>query len=127
MALHSFICSDFARMSIFDAIVLGTGGIGSAARSRQCWRAAGPTVLGLDQFPPAHDRGSSHGRTRIIRQAYFEHLDYVPLVAAFHELWHEQGERAGERLFQETGPVAGRPRPRVPWYAAYSLAPPSMA
>jgi sarcosine oxidase len=88
-------------MPTFDAIVLGTGGIGSAALAMLARRGA--KVLGLDQFPPAHDRGSSHGRTRIIRQAYFEHADYVPLLLRSYELWHELEQRAGERLFQETG------------------------
>ncbi|HVU86894.1 MAG TPA: N-methyl-L-tryptophan oxidase [Pirellulales bacterium] len=88
-------------MSTFDVIVLGTGGIGSAALAMLARRGA--KVLGLDQFPPAHDRGSSHGRTRIIRQAYFEHPDYVPLLLRSYELWRELSERTGERLFQETG------------------------
>ena len=62
----------------FDVIVLGVGGMGSAA----CFELArrGRRVLGLEQFPLAHDRGSSHGHTRIIRTAYYEHPAYVPLV-----------------------------------------------
>ncbi len=62
----------------YDLIVLGSGGIGSAAMHEAAKR--GLRVLGLDRFPAAHDRGSSHGQTRIIRQAYFEHPDYVPLL-----------------------------------------------
>ncbi len=88
-------------MPTYDAIVLGTGGIGSAALAMLARRGA--TVLGLDQFPPAHDRGSSHGRTRLIRQAYFEHPDYVPLVLRSYELWQVLSERTGQQLFQETG------------------------
>ena len=64
----------------YDVIVIGTGGVGSAALFHLAKR--GVKVLGLDRFPPGHDRGSSHGRTRIIRQAYFEHPDYVPLLLA---------------------------------------------
>src|SRR5436853_3653423 len=85
----------------YDVIVLGVGGFGSAA----CYHAArrGATVLGLEQFTPAHDRGSSHGRTRIIRQAYFEHPDYVPLLFRAYELWAELGERRGRPLLHEIG------------------------
>ncbi len=89
-------------MPAFDVIVLGTGGIGSAALSALA-RCAEARVLGLDQFPPAHDRGSSHGQTRLIRQAYFEHPDYVPLVLRSYQLWNELSERRGVRLFRETG------------------------
>ncbi|MFP6621332.1 MAG: FAD-dependent oxidoreductase, partial [Pirellulaceae bacterium] len=65
-------------MSHYDAIVLGTGGVGSAAIYHLARR--GLSVLGLDRFPDAHDRGSSHGHTRVIRKAYFEHPSYVPLL-----------------------------------------------
>jgi sarcosine oxidase len=88
-------------MAAYDVIVLGTGGIGSAALAVLARRGA--RVLGLDQFPPAHDRGSSHGQTRLIRQAYYEHPDYVPLVLRSYELWAELAERRGTRLFFETG------------------------
>ena len=76
-------------MPIYDAIVIGVGGVG---KSRRCiiWRR-GAKVLGLDRFPPGHDRGSSHGQTRIIRLAYFEHPDYVPLLRRAYELWRRVG------------------------------------
>ena len=64
--------------SAYDVIVLGVGAMGSAACHHLASRGA--RVLGLEQFPLVHDRGSSHGETRIIRQAYFEHPDYVPLL-----------------------------------------------
>ena len=65
----------------------------------------GQRVLGLEQFPLVHDRGSSHGETRIIRKAYFEHPDYVPLLHRAYELWHDL-ERATKRtLFHPTGLV----------------------
>jgi sarcosine oxidase len=88
-------------MTTFDVIVLGTGGVGSAA----CWQLAkrGANVLGLDRFPPGHDRGSSHGQTRIIRQAYFEHADYVPLLRRAYELWHELEQTSGQKLFEQVG------------------------
>ena len=65
-------------MKLYDCIVIGAGGVGSAALYYLARR--GTRVLGIDRFPPGHDRGSSHGDTRIIRMAYFEHPDYVPLL-----------------------------------------------
>lgn len=88
-------------MSQYDAIVLGTGGVGSAAAFHLARKGA--TVLGLDRFPGGHDRGSSHGQTRIIRQAYFEHADYVPLLRRAYELWAELEGQANEQLFHQVG------------------------
>ncbi|BBO32589.1 N-methyl-L-tryptophan oxidase [Lacipirellula parvula] len=85
----------------YDVIVLGAGGVGSAAM----WQLAarGLRVLGIDRFDPPHTHGSSHGRTRIIRQAYFEHADYVPLLLESYRLWEELEHQTGERLKLETG------------------------
>ncbi|MBA2316785.1 MAG: N-methyl-L-tryptophan oxidase [Euzebyales bacterium] len=66
-------------------IVVGLGGMGSAVAAHLATR--GRRVLGLDRFTPPHDRGSSHGRSRIIRQLYFEGAGYVPLVQRAYELW----------------------------------------
>jgi hypothetical protein len=88
-------------MIMYDAIVVGCGGVGSAAAYHLARRGA--KVLGLDQFPPAHDRGSSHGQTRIIRQAYFEHPDYVPLLLRAYELWSELEREQNEQLYFEVG------------------------
>jgi len=84
-----------------EVICIGTGGVGSAV----LWNLArrGVDVIGLDRFPPAHDRGSSHGRTRVIRLAYFEHPDYVPLLRRSYELWTELEEASGRDLYRETG------------------------
>jgi len=86
---------------VYDTIVLGTGGAGSAALYHLALR--GVSALGIDRFPPGHDRGSSHGQTRIIRQAYFEHPDYVPMVLRAYELWRELEERSGEKLYYDVG------------------------
>jgi sarcosine oxidase len=86
---------------MYDVIVLGAGGVGSAALYHLARR--GVRVLGLDRFPPGHNRGSSHGRTRVIRQAYFEHPDYVPLLLRAYELWRELSECAGKQLYHEVG------------------------
>jgi monomeric sarcosine oxidase len=92
----------------FDVIVLGVGGVGSMALDQLARR--GLRVLGLDRFPPGHDRGSSHGRTRLIRQAYYEHPDYVPLLKRAYELWADLAARAGKMLYHEVGVLqVGRP------------------
>lgn len=86
---------------MFDAIVVGLGGMGSAAAAHLA--ARGRRVLGLEQFQPAHDQGSSHGRSRVIRLAYFEHPAYVPLLRRAYELWRTLESRTGRRLLQITG------------------------
>src|SRR5437868_6972775 len=88
-------------MNHYDVIVLGSGGVGSAAAYHLAKRGA--KVLALDRYPGGHDRGSSHGRTRVIRQAYFEHPDYVPLLLRAYELWRELSERCGKQLYHEIG------------------------
>jgi sarcosine oxidase len=94
-------------MAAFDAIVVGLGGIGSAA----AWHIArrGGRVLGIDRFEPPHDRGSSHGQTRLIRLAYFEHPDYVPLLRRAFELWAELEAHRGRRLLATTGLLLAGP------------------
>src|SRR5262249_34664275 len=71
----------------YDAVVVGVGTMGSAALYHLARR--GCRVLGLEQFGIAHDRGSMHGETRIIRLVYHEHAGYVPLVQRAYELWRE--------------------------------------
>jgi sarcosine oxidase len=83
-------------MPSYDAIVLGLGGMGSAALFELARR--GRRVLGLEQFPLVHARGSSHGHTRIIRTAYYEHPNYVPLVRRAFERWYELEQLAGRHL-----------------------------
>jgi sarcosine oxidase len=88
-------------MTPYDVIVLGTGGVGSA--SLYYAARAGARTIGLDRFIAPHNRGSSHGQSRIIRQAYFEHSDYVPLLLETYQLWNELERLVGKRLFWETG------------------------
>jgi sarcosine oxidase len=87
----------------YDAIVVGVGGMGSAACRHLARR--GKRVLGLEQHDVPHELGSSHGVTRIIRKAYYEHPDYVPLVSRAYELWRELEREAGEELLVENGCV----------------------
>jgi sarcosine oxidase len=92
----------------FDVIVCGLGAMGSATAYHLA--ASGLRVIGLDRFQPPHDRGSSHGRTRIIREAYFEHPSYVPLVQRAYELWTELESRSDRKLLLQTGGLMiGRP------------------
>lgn len=84
---------------IFDAIVVGVGGMGSAAACELARR--GRRVLALEQFALGHDHGSSHGHTRIIRKAYYEHPDYVPLVCRAFERWYDLERRQGIHLLTE--------------------------
>src|SRR5215470_2535713 len=85
----------------YDAIIIGLGAMGSAAAYHLA--KSGCRVLGLDRFRPPHELGSSHGLTRIIREAYFEHPLYVPLVQRAYELWAELEHASGQRLLQVTG------------------------
>src|SRR5688572_11667120 len=85
----------------FDAIILGLGGMGSAAA---CHLAArGKRVLGLDQYAPPHDKGSSHGQSRVIRQAYYEDPTYVPLLLRAYELWRRLEQDSRKDLLTITG------------------------
>lgn len=92
----------------YDAIVLGVGGVGSSALDHLARR--GLRVVGLDRFETAHARGSSHGQTRLIRQAYFEHPDYVPLLKRAYTLWEELEARSGQTLYRESGVLQVGPR-----------------
>ena len=84
-----------------EVIVIGVGGMGSAALAALARR--GVAACGIERFAIGHDRGSSHGRTRIIRKAYFEHPDYVPLLDRAYELWDELEASCGEELFRRCG------------------------
>ena len=88
-------------MSRYDAIVAGLGAAGAAT----AWQLAarGLRVLGLDRFRPPHDRGSSHGRSRIIRQAYFEGEIYVPWLLDAYERWRRLERAGGRDLLTLTG------------------------
>jgi len=91
----------------YDTIVIGVGGMGAAA----CYHLArrGSRVLGLERFDVPHNRGSSHGTTRIIRLAYFENPAYVPLARRALELWKETEKAFGEQLYFRTGGIDAAP------------------
>ena len=92
-------------MREFDAIVIGMGGMGSAAvyhLARRGWR-----VLGLEQYDIPNEMGSSHGISRMIRLAYHEDPSYIPLLRRAYELWHQLENLADERLLVNTGCLRG--------------------
>ena len=94
-------------MPTYDAIVLGLGGMGSASLFHLARR--GLRVLGLERYDLVHEYGSSHGLTRIIRLAYWEHPTYVALLRRAYELWRELESQAGEQLLHITGSVDAGP------------------
>jgi len=103
-----------AHMSnrVFDQIVIGAGGMGSAAIYELSRR--GQRVLGLEQFAVPHELGSSAGATRIFRFAYFEHPSYVPLMRLSFARWQALERDFGERLVTVTGGLdIGLPEGRV--------------
>jgi sarcosine oxidase len=88
-------------MTAYDVIVLGLGAMGSAAAFHMAQR--GRRVLGLDAYEPGHPWGSSHGRTRMIREAHFEAPEYVPLFQRSYALWRDLEAATGRRLVTITG------------------------
>src|SRR4051812_4194225 len=92
----------------YDVIIIGAGGMGSAA----CYHLArrGHKVLAIDQFEIPHNKGSSHGLSRMIRSAYYEHADYVPLLKRSFQRWRElQDETLTQILHLTGGLYIGRP------------------
>ena len=92
---------------IFDVIVVGGGGMGSAA----AWQLAkrGQRVLVLERYDIPHAQGSSHGISRIIRLPYYENPAYVPLLHRAYELWREAEAASGRELLVITGSVDASP------------------
>lgn len=88
-------------MPAYDAIVLGLGGMGSAAAAHLARR--GLNTLGIEQYDLGHALGSSHGHTRVIRRAYFEHSDYVLLLHSAYDLWRALEAEANAELMVLNG------------------------
>ncbi|WP_250005850.1 N-methyl-L-tryptophan oxidase [Actinoplanes sp. M2I2] len=99
-------------MSAYDVIVVGLGGMGSAAAQQLA--ARGQRVLGLEKYGPAHDRGASHGGSRVTRQSYFEGPEYVPLLLRAYELFDQLATDSGRDVITLTGGLMiGRPESRT--------------
>src|SRR4051812_3068457 len=95
-------------MTTFDVAVIGLGAMGSAALFNLARQ--GHRVVGIEQFEPGHDKGSSHGESRAIRLSYFEHPSYVPLALRAYEAWRELEQLCGATLLTVTGILeAGHP------------------
>jgi sarcosine oxidase len=88
-------------MERYDVAVVGLGAMGSAALSALARR--GVRAIGIERFTPGHDKGSSHGETRVIRLGYMEHPSYVPLLRRTYELWRELEAASGRKLLHITG------------------------
>lgn len=101
-------------MPDFDIAVIGLGAMGSA--STDALAGIGASVVAFDRLEPPHTMGSTHGHTRIIREAYYEHPLYVPLVRRAYERWGDLERFAGETLLVETGGVMAGPE-RGPLFA----------
>jgi sarcosine oxidase len=84
-----------------DTIVVGLGAVGSAALYQSA--KLGVKVIGIDRFVPPHDQGSSHGETRITRQAIGEGREFVPLVLRSNEIWEELEAATGRSLLTRNG------------------------
>ncbi|MDQ0035505.1 sarcosine oxidase [Variovorax boronicumulans] len=97
--------------SHYDVIVVGLGALGAATLYQLSQRGA--RVLGIDQFAPPHDQGSSHGDSRITRLAIGEGDEYVPFVQRSHAIWRELEARTGTPLMSTTGGLVLAPRDRV--------------
>jgi len=87
----------------YDVLVVGLGSMGAAAA--RTLAARGLRVLGLETFGVAHDQGSAHGGTRIVRQSYFEGSAYVPLFRRAYEGWHELAQESGRDLLRLCGGI----------------------
>jgi sarcosine oxidase len=88
-------------MAVYDVAVVGLGAMGSAALYHLATR--GQRVIGLERVTPGHEGGSSHGESRIIRMAYFEHPSYVPLLHCAYANWRALERATGAELLTITG------------------------
>jgi len=85
----------------YDVAIVGAGAAGSAAAYHLS--KTGKKILVLDRFNPPHNFGSSHGQSRIIREAYFESPLYVPLVQQAYQLWYQLERESNKKLLLKTG------------------------
>ncbi|SEQ77668.1 N-methyl-L-tryptophan oxidase [Natrinema salaciae] len=95
----------------YDVVVIGVGGMGSATTFHLADR--GLDVLGLERYDVPHTMGSSHGITRIIRRAYYEHPSYIPLIERAYELWDDLAAASGREVIHRTGSIDAGPEDNV--------------
>src|SRR5271169_6093586 len=87
--------------TVADIIVVGLGAVGSASLCQAA--KLGAKAIGIDRFTPPHDQGSSHGETRITRQAIGEGREFVPLVLRSNAIWEELEGVTGRTLMTRNG------------------------
>lgn len=97
-----------AQQQLYDCIILGIGSMGASA----CYHLAarGQQVLGIEQFDVLHTQGAHSGHTRIIRKAYFEHPDYIPLLQRAYANWAKLESLCGEKIYYSTGLLYAAPK-----------------
>lgn len=93
---------------LYDSIILGIGSMGSSAAYHLA--ARGQQVLGIEQFNVLHTQGAHSGHTRIIRKAYFEHPDYIPLLQRAYANWSKLEALCGEKIYYPTGLLYAAPK-----------------
>jgi sarcosine oxidase len=108
------------RALVYDVIVVGVGGMGSAALWQLARRAK--RVLGLERFDIPHAMGSSHGVTRIIRLPYHESPAYVPLLRRAYELWRDLERASRSELLVLTGSLDASRETESPFHGALQSA-----
>ncbi|MDB4906692.1 MAG: dependent oxidoreductase [Gemmatimonadetes bacterium] len=104
----------------FDVAVVGLGAMGSATLRQLAKRKV--RCVGIDQYEPPHTLGSTHGRSRIIREAYYEHPLYVPFIQRAYELWDELERDSKRSLFSRTGGIMCGPEQGVLFQGALASA-----
>lgn len=103
-----------------DVAVIGLGAMGAATLYQLAKR--GVDVLGIDRFDPPHDQGSSHGGSRLTREATGEGAAYVPLVQRTHAILHGLEAEFGEKLLVSSGTlIVGSPNNSTPLHGACDL------
>lgn len=103
----------------YDIVVAGAGAVGSAAAYHLS--KTGKRILVIDRYTPPHNSGSSHGQSRIIREAYFEGPVYVPLVQQAYQLWYQLERESNKKLLLKTGGLMlGMPESTVVKGAVFS-------
>ncbi|WP_222915542.1 N-methyl-L-tryptophan oxidase [Natrinema sp. SYSU A 869] len=95
----------------YDVVVIGVGGMGSATAFHLADR--GLDVLGLERYDVPHTRGSSHGITRIIRRAYYEHPSYIPLIERAYDLWDDLADETSREVIHRTGSIDASPEDNI--------------
>src|SRR5688572_14902044 len=88
---------------IADIVVLGCGAVGSATLYELARNKV--KVIGIEQYGVAHDKGSSHGETRAMRQGYYDNPRYIPILKKAYQKWLSFEKEAADKFFEEVGVI----------------------